>query len=153
MQQMSSCPKCRALLPYGSESCSYCGYQLYAPMGTYEQTQTQNTSGQGRTAIVPSEIKGWNWGAFLIAPIWGIFNRVWIALLGFIPIPLLGLIISFILGAKGNELAWQSKKWESIEHFYRTQRKWMYWGIGVSIFSLVLLVILELQLSSPLLTY
>lgn len=150
---MSSCPKCRALLPYGTEVCTYCGYQLYSPIASGEQLQIQNTSGQGKTALIPSEIKGWNWGAFLLGPIWGIFNRVWVSLLILIPVPLLGLIFSFILGAKGNEWAWQSKKWESLKQFHETQRKWMYWGIVISLLSLLLLFLTELQPISNLFTY
>ena len=101
-------------------------------------TPMQNTSGQGKTAILPFEIKGWNWGAFLLNWIWGIGNSVWIALIVFIPIPFVGLIMAFVLGAKGSEWAWQSKRWDSVEHFRRTQRTWRNWGIGVTIVSLIL---------------
>jgi len=41
----------------------------------------QNTSGTGKLAILPPEIKGWNWGAFWLTWIWGIRNRTWIAFL------------------------------------------------------------------------
>ena len=54
-------------------------------------TLQQNTSGQGKEAIIPSEIEGWCWGAFLLTWIWGIGNRVWISLIVFIPIPFLCL--------------------------------------------------------------
>lgn len=103
---------------------------------------TQNTSGQGKTAIIPYEVKGWNWGAFLLNWIWGIGNRVWIALIVFIPIPFLALIMTFVLGAKGNEWAWRSKRWDSVEHFRKTQRTWRNWGIGVLVMSLLLYAIL-----------
>ena len=101
-------------------------------------TAMENTSGLGKTAIVPYEIKGWNWGAFLLSWIWGIGNRVWIALIVFIPIPFLALIMAFVLGAKGNEWAWQRKIWASVEDFKRTQRTWRNWGIGVLIASLII---------------
>lgn len=39
-----------------------------------------NNSGSGRTfdtsIIVPPEIKGWNWGAFLLGFFWSIGNQV-----------------------------------------------------------------------------
>ena len=45
---------------------------------------TENTSGQGSSAVVPKEVHGWNWGAFLLNWIWGIGNNVWLALLALI---------------------------------------------------------------------
>lgn len=92
------------------------------PEAVASSALTENTSGQGKSAVVPQEIKKWSWGAFLLNWIWGIGNSVWIALISLIPIPLIGLIMAFVLGAKGNQWAWQSKKWESIEHFKKTQR-------------------------------
>ena len=74
----------------------------------------ENTSGQGRSAIIPQEIRKWNWGAFLISPIWGLGNNTWIALLSWVPY--LNVIMHFVLGFKGNEWAWQNKRWDSIEH-------------------------------------
>jgi hypothetical protein len=91
---------------------------------------TTNTSGQGPSVTVPPEIQEWNWGAFFLTWIWGVGNKVWISLLALVPLPFAGLAISILLGIKGNEWAWQSKKWESIERFRRTQRIWMYWGIA-----------------------
>jgi hypothetical protein len=89
-----------------------------------------NTSGQGPSSPVPPEIQDWNWGAFFLTWVWGVGNKVWLSLLALIPVPLVGLGMSILLGIKGNEWAWQSKKWESIEQFRRTQRIWMYWGIA-----------------------
>lgn len=82
----------------------------------------ENTSGQGKQAIVPPEIKGWSWAAFLMNWLWGLFNGTFIALLMFVP--LVNLAMFFILGAKGNEWAWRNKKWDSVEHFQSVQRKW-----------------------------
>lgn len=91
----------------------------------------ENTSGQGSTIVAPDEVKGWNWGAFLLTFIWGAGNRVWsTALVG---VPFIGFFIPFIVGAKGSEWAWQNKEWESIEHFKEVQRKWAYWGFGVTV--------------------
>ena len=99
-----------------------------------------NTSGQGFSAPVPSELQGWNWGAFLLTWLWGIGNRVWLALLALIPIPLVGLAIAILLGVKGNEWAWQCKKWDSIDQFRRRQRIWIYWGIAALIAPFVLIL-------------
>jgi cytochrome oxidase complex assembly protein 1 len=75
---------------------------------------------------VPPEIGGWNWGAFLLNWIWGIGNNTFIALLTLVPI--FGLIMPFVLGAKGNRWAWRNGRWDSVEHFKRVQRRWAIWG-------------------------
>jgi serine/threonine protein kinase len=85
---------------------------------------TFNTS-----AIVPPELQGWNWGAFLMAPLWCINNQVWIGLLSWIPY--VGFIMCFIVGAKGNTWAWRSRKWENIAAFKANQRAWSIAGLSV----------------------
>jgi hypothetical protein len=95
----------------------------------------ENTSGQGKGAAIPVELKGWNWGAFLMNWVWGIFNKTYIALLTFVP--LVGMFMPFVLGFKGNAWAWRNKKWESIEHFRKVQRKWAMWGVITLVVSLV----------------
>jgi hypothetical protein len=47
----------------------------------------------------------------------------------------------FVLGAKGNQWAWQNKKWDSVEHFKKTQRTWKRWGVALFIIGIVLGVI------------
>ena len=96
-----------------------------------EKQPAANTSGQGLTiGDVPPEIKEWNWGAFFLTWIWGIGNKVWLSLIALIPLPFVGLAMGILLGIKGNEWAWQCKKWDSIEQFRHRQRIWMYWGIA-----------------------
>jgi hypothetical protein len=141
--------------------CTYCGSILTRPSAESMPTRlkpyigkdrflkakvevhtpaSENTSGQGKLAVVPREVAGWNWGAFLLSFIWSIGNNVWIGLLSLIPYA--GIIMFIVLGVKGNEWAWQNKRWDSIEHFKRTQRKWRNWGlallaIGLSIWFLI----------------
>lgn len=101
----------------------------------------ENTSGQGREAVVPAELRGWNWGAFLLTWIWGIGNRTHIALLALVP--LVNVVMIFVLGARGNEWAWQNRRWESVAAFKATQRKWALGGAafwlacGLAIFGIV----------------
>jgi hypothetical protein len=78
---------------------------------------------------IPPEIDRWNWGAFLLNWIWGIGNGTPIALLTLVPI--VGFIMMFVLGAKGSRWAWRNKRWESVEHFQRAQRKWAIAGLIV----------------------
>jgi hypothetical protein len=81
------------------------------------------------STAAPAEVKRWNWGAFLLTWIWGIGNQVWIALLALIPV--VGLVMMFVLGAKGNEWAWEKRRWDSVESFHSTQRKWAIAGLIV----------------------
>jgi len=101
---------------------------------------SQNTSGMGSASVLPPEIKGWNWGAFFLNWIWGIGNSTWIAFLMFIP--LFNFVWIFILGAKGTKWAWQNKKWESVEHFQRVQKKWAFWGLIIFIIEIAVLAAL-----------
>ena len=89
----------------------------------------ENTSGQGASAVVPSEIDRWNWGAFLLNWIWGIGNNTLIALLMFVP--LVNMVMVIVLGVKGSAWAWRNKKWDSVEQFQRVQRSWAKWGLIV----------------------
>lgn len=87
----------------------------------------ENTSGQGKAAVLPEDAKGLAWGAFLLTWVWGIFNRTWLALLTLVPI--VGLVVWVMLLLKGREWAWQNKRWDSVEHFNRVQRKWAKAGV------------------------
>ena len=90
-----------------------------------------NNSGSGKifdnSIPVPAEIQGWNWGAFLLGIFWSIGNKVWIGLL--CAVPYAGFIMTVILGIKGNEWAWKSRRWSSVEQFKSHQRGWTIWGI------------------------
>ena len=89
-------------------------------------------------AAVPEEVKvGFNWGAFLLAWIWGIGNNVWISFV----VLVLPVIWNIYLGVKGNELAWLNREWESVEQFRQTQAVWSKWGWIVFVISLVLSII------------
>jgi hypothetical protein len=89
----------------------------------------ENTSGQGKAAVIPPGVDRWNWGAFLLNWIWGIGNSVFIALLMFVP--LVNIVMVFVLGAKGSVWAWRNRRWDSVEHFRQVQRKWAIWGVVI----------------------
>ena len=137
---MPFCPKCGKEVSEGFMFCPECGQRL-----KIEET-AENTSGQGESAAVPEEVKGWNWGAFALTWIWGIFSKVWLAFLMFIPVPLFGLAWAIVLGIKGNEWAWRNKKWDSIEQFKDTQRSWNIAGIVVFAVSIVVIVVVIITL-------
>jgi serine/threonine protein kinase len=94
-----------------------------------------NNSGCGNlfdsSIPIPEEIKGWNWGAFFLPAFWPLTNSVWLGLLAWTPY--LGSIMGIILAIKGNEWAWKSKKWRSIEHFNKHQRGWAIAGLFIGI--------------------
>lgn len=103
--------------------------------------ETQNTSGQGESAVVPPEIADrWNWGAFLLTWIWGVANSTFIALLMFVPF--VNLAMPFVLGAKGNAWAWRNQRWASVEEFQRVQRSWAKWGVVALIAMLALFAVI-----------
>jgi hypothetical protein len=100
------------------------------------ENSTSNTSGQGKSGIVPADIKGsWNWGALLLPWVWFLPNRVWggFWLWPLALIPWLGGWITFgfaiAMAANGNTWAWQSRKWDSIKTFKNHQRAWAIAGI------------------------
>ncbi|WP_353932045.1 serine/threonine-protein kinase [Okeanomitos corallinicola TIOX110] len=91
-----------------------------------------NNSGCGmfnKYAKVPNDILGWNWGAFLMPCLWLWTNKVWVGLVCFVPI--FGFIMAIILGFKGNEWAWKSRRWRNIEQFKNHQRGWAIGGIMI----------------------
>ena len=93
-----------------------------------------NNSGRGlfdRSVRPPDQILGWNWGAFLFPWVWPLTNRVWIGLIAWIPC--VGYVMAIVLGMKGNEWAWKSRRWRSIEHFKAHQRGWAITGIALGV--------------------
>ena len=57
------------------------------------------------------------------------------------------LVGAVFLGARGNELAWRGKKWESVDHFIRFQKQWSTWAIRISIAFLVLALVYAVSVS------
>jgi hypothetical protein len=106
--------------------------------------------------LPPDAARKWNWGAALLAPFWLAGMRHWayltvylvfwvfVVIMAFINEPLakflnfVVLIISWYLLRHGNALAWQSRPWRSVEHFQRTQRVWLWWGLGALVGQLAL---------------
>jgi hypothetical protein len=88
-----------------------------------------------------SLFKRWNWGAFLLSPVWGVFNGA--AIKGFLALlPVIGIIFSIMLGYSGNRIAWKARHWESEEQFEKSQRSWAVAGfIFAGIVSMPLFVL------------
>ena len=122
--------------------------------GTIDENKNvdlKNNSGQGPNSPVLDIVsKKFNWGAFLLNWIWGLGNRTFITLVIFLVgvfgiIPGLGIIAglgcNIWFGIKGNEWAWQNKRWESIEQFHLVQKKWAIGGL-IALFVQIILVVL-----------
>ena len=163
MSTMKVCPYCGTSIPADNNFCGSCGRQVTgapvapaAPPPTapapapppawqqpapayYAQPQYANNSGTG-VGPVPPEVRGWNWGAFFWSWIWGVANGVWVSLL----ICLLGIIGSIWLGAKGSEMAWAKRRFDSVEQFKSTQRAWATWGWVLFALNFIVVVIIAL---------
>jgi hypothetical protein len=95
-------------------------------------------SGKGDASIIPPEISGWNWGAAFLSFWWGIYYRVWLMLLIFVPV--IGPIWWIVMGIKGNEWAWRRNKWVSVGEFKVEQKKWAVWAIGLLIIQAIIMM-------------
>jgi hypothetical protein len=126
------CAECKAKLQ-DKTYCVVCADKIVMPQEMKSTGQTTldsagiNGLGKGTAAMLPHDLSGWSWGAFGLSWIWGISNKVWISFLVFV----LGIIWCIVLGIKGNEWAWRSNKWNSVDHFRKTQKTWGRWGIGI----------------------
>ncbi len=87
-----------------------------------KEMDAANSSGTGRQATLLEGVAGWSWGAFVFSWIWAIGNRTPWGLLGLVPG--VGLVVRVLLGMKGREWAWRSRRWDSLSHFRRVQRRW-----------------------------
>jgi hypothetical protein len=94
-----------------------------------KSSSLENNSRGGSSIVVPPEVRGWSWGAFLLNWIWALFNRAWVGLLCLVPY--IGFLFAFYIGFKGREMAWRNKRWDSVEEFNRIQRKWSVWALVI----------------------
>lgn len=97
----------------------------YSSPSTQSTAQSQPPYDQN----LQNELSKWNWGAFFLGWIWGVFHKVYWSLLMLIPVGPIGFIIMIILGIKGNELAWKNNRYASLDEFKRIQKKWAFWGL------------------------
>lgn len=100
----------------------------------------------------PKTINGFNWGAFLLTPVWGLFNNTPIAcfciILYLIPYLgiLLGIVFSIYCGIQGNVWDWENKEWKDHFHFHETQRKWAIAGLITYIIIIAVLHIVTINM-------
>ena len=88
----------------------------------------------------PPELRRWNWGAFSITLFWTAAMNQWLYFaLCFVPI--VNWVIPWLVAINGNEYAWKSRPWKSIEQFQATQKVWNIWGIVLFILNIVFFII------------
>lgn len=97
---------------------------------------------------LPSQAKGWSWGAFFLTWIWAIGNHVWIGLLALIPI--VNIFMMFYLAACGRRLAWEAKSWRNAEEFIENQKNWSFWGVALATGMIVIGVFFGIKLQNTL---
>ncbi len=139
-----NCPSCNQPLKGDEAFCTQCGFALskvdlsktegtdqnpsfsnfeyQPPKPAMSQNMPQSNYNNPNYDIVPAEIKKWNWGAFMFNAFWGIGNSAYMALLALIPY--FNFIWVFVCGAKGNEWAWKSGQFKSVDEFLTVQRTW-----------------------------
>ncbi len=89
--------------------------------------------------IVPNEVKGWNWGAFMFNITWGIGNKSYLPLLCLIP--LFNIVWVFVCGFKGNEWAWEKGEYSDVDVFKTVQKTWNRAGLVAFIIMIALVLL------------
>lgn len=94
--------------------------------GYFQSPYEGNTSGMGPGYPVPFEARGWTFAGFVP---YGLFAFVNGSVLWGVLYFILGLIYSIFIGIQGKELAWQNRRFDSVEQYNETMRIWNIWGI------------------------
>ncbi len=144
------------------------GQAVYPPPGGvapgWNMNAGANDSGMGKMAVLPPELRGLNWGALWLNGVWAMYHfaffrpllripflgrriAVMIALaplmlMAAVPIlgPLLAIAAMVVLGVKGNEWAWQNRRFAGIEQFKATQKAWAIWGWVCAVLDIALCI-------------
>jgi hypothetical protein len=90
-------------------------------------------SGQRTGRKNPAFSGKWNWGAFF-------FQWLWLMFHGYVGLGFLFLVVSFVpfanlcvpfyFGMKGNDLAYNQRRFTNIEQYIAVQNAWRNWGFG-----------------------
>ncbi len=109
-----------------------------APTGVGNPASAGGMNGQ-----MPAELHGWNWGAFFFTWIWGLAHGVYwpLVMLVLAIIPFINaisfLVIAIYLGMNGNRLAWEKRKFASVEQFRATEKVWAIVGLVFFILGII----------------
>lgn len=95
---------------------------LAVPTATAPATTTEPEV----TRAEPECLHKWNWGAFFLTPIWAICYGISCGYILLCFLPIASTVMRFILGARGNEYAWEKYNGttEEATQFDAKQREW-----------------------------
>lgn len=120
------------------------GYNPYAQF----QPADGNTSGMGSGYQAPPQTTGWTFAGFVP---WGLFsffngNTTWGAIGLGLQFVGLGIGYAIYMGIKGREMAWQDRRFESLEQYEAVMKAWntagmIVLGVGVAFFLLYFLFV------------
>jgi hypothetical protein len=114
----------------------------YVP--AYAPPPDGNTSGLGNMYPPPPEAQGWTFAGCIPFGLFGFYNgsQLWgfVGLAGSI-ISLVGWIYAIFIGIQGKQLAWQNRRFESMQQYLAVMRAWNIWGIVVIAFSIVISIL------------
>ncbi|QYK53557.1 MAG: hypothetical protein KF824_01385 [Fimbriimonadaceae bacterium] len=122
------------------------------PTGQYSSSSVESNyprPGFGGNQPTSDDLRKFNWGAFLLNWIWGLNHKYPLALVA-LAIGIVGalfrdpsmagisMIFSFAqlgfciwLGVKGNEIAWNSGRFATVDEMHKCQVIWAKWGVGI----------------------
>jgi len=138
IEQTIQCPVCGEDISANATVCEHCGEQIQKESDTIRKNETNE---------LPLELKKYNWGPLCSSFIWGFFNGMpknilitfivlWVCCL----IPVINILtglgslgLQIWAGTKGNEWAWNHKKWNSVEEFNNHQVKWVIYPIAIAL--------------------
>jgi len=107
----------------------------------------------GNDSVLPEEVRRkFNWGACLLSWIWGVgHGKYWTlatlvvgAMLKTYGFGLAMLLVNVWFGVKGNEWAWSSGRFNTVDELEAHEMKWAKWGaiIGAVCFSLLMMALI-----------
>ena len=108
--------------------------QQLTPIASEMKKMTQRSPFQPCTENV--EVYKWSWGAFALYPFWGFFNGCWWAF--FALLVSWSILPSILFGIYGRRLAWENRKWLSIQDFIDTQKTWDICGLILFAISMII---------------
>lgn len=137
---------------WSSEPLTTAGGPEYGAVGSTAQPQvglTPQTTISVNSNLMPlpsgndpallDRLPQWNWGAFLLTPLWAAFHRLWlIAVISFFFGGFCWPVVNIVAGLIGNKEAWKARPFSSYEEFQEVQRKWMIGGLIVTVGSIAL---------------